>query len=100
MSSSGGIVYSVPPPQGIIPNSQAPYHATGLIVVICVFLPLAVVAVSIRTFTRSHIVGSFAVDDCKFDIPIVSCRILTKCLWVDVMIFALVISKHPLDRGA
>ncbi|CCD43540.1 hypothetical protein ACHAPC_008055 [Botrytis cinerea] len=63
MSSYDGIVYSIPPPPGITPNSQAPYHATGLVVVICVFVPLAIIAVSVRTFTRSRIVRIFAADD-------------------------------------
>ncbi|THV45868.1 hypothetical protein BGAL_0442g00050 [Botrytis galanthina] len=63
MSSYDGIVYSIPPPPGITPNSQAPYHAAGLVVVICVFVPLAIIAVSVRTFTRSRIVRIFAADD-------------------------------------
>ena len=72
MSATDGIVYSAPPPPGITPDSQAPYHAAGLVVVICVFLPLAVVAVAIRTFTRSQIIKLFAVDDCRFDVRIAS----------------------------
>ncbi|KAK6592039.1 integral membrane protein [Botrytis cinerea] len=42
---------------------DGPYHATGLVVVICVFVPLAIIAVSVRTFTRSRIVRIFAADD-------------------------------------
>ncbi|KAF7958143.1 hypothetical protein EAE96_003705 [Botrytis aclada] len=80
MSSSDGIVYSIPPPPGITPNSQAPYHAAGLVVVTCVFVPLAIMAVSVRTFTRSRIVRIFAADDYVMIFALLTSIALTGCI--------------------
>lgn len=70
MSEYNGVLYCAPPPHGVIPNFNNSYHATHLIVVIGVFLPVASIATIIRIFTRTRIVRQFAVDDCKLEIPV------------------------------
>lgn len=46
--------------------SNPPYTGTKFVVVNCVFLPLAVIGLVVRTWTRLFIVRSFCADDCKY----------------------------------
>jgi hypothetical protein len=65
MSEYNGVLYPVPPPQGLVPNPDAPYEATPVIAVACVFFPLAFITTCIRVYTRVFIVRQFVVDDCE-----------------------------------
>jgi hypothetical protein len=38
-------------------------HGNGVLIDILIFFPLAAILVSIRTFTRIHILKSFGIDD-------------------------------------
>ncbi|KFY47812.1 hypothetical protein V496_10434 [Pseudogymnoascus sp. VKM F-4515 (FW-2607)] len=63
MSLYDGVVFSAPPPEGVIPDANAPHNATALVVCIGVFLPLAIISTAIRIFTRVQVQGSVAIDD-------------------------------------
>lgn len=61
------IIPAMSPPPGKISNFVDPeYQGTKFIVVNCVFLPLAVLALAVRTWTRVCIVRNFQADDCMF----------------------------------
>lgn len=65
--ASNSITPALPPPPGQTSNFANPVSCgTKFIVVHCVFLPLAIVAVIVRTWTRLFIVRSFRVDDCTW----------------------------------
>lgn len=58
---------AMPPPKGTESNFiDPPYQGTKFLVVNCVFLPLAVIALAVRTWTRLFIVRNFRSDDCMF----------------------------------
>lgn len=60
------IVPALPPPAGQTSNFVDPvYIGTRFLVVNCVFLPLAVIALAVRTWTRLFVVRSFRTDDCE-----------------------------------
>lgn len=57
---------AMPPPPGKTSNfTDPPYIGTKFLVINCVFLPLAVIALAIRTWTRVVVVRSFRIDDCE-----------------------------------
>lgn len=86
MASS--IVPAMPPPAGQTSNFvDPPYIGTRFLVVNCVFLPLAVIALAVRTWTRLFIVRSFRFDDCEWMSRI---KGWPRWLVLDLMIFALV----------
>ena len=59
------ITPAMPPPPGKTSNFVNPeYQGTKFIVVNCIFLPMAVVALAVRTWTRVFIVRNFRSDDC------------------------------------
>ena len=59
------ITPAMPPPPGKRSNFVNPeYQGTKFIVVNCIFLPMAVVALAVRTWTRVFIVRNFRSDDC------------------------------------
>jgi hypothetical protein len=64
MSLYNGVLFSAPPPEGVIPDANAPHNATALVVCIGVFLPLAIISTAIRIFTRVRIQRNVAIDDC------------------------------------
>ncbi|KFY45090.1 hypothetical protein V494_01152 [Pseudogymnoascus sp. VKM F-4513 (FW-928)] len=63
MSLYDGVLFSAPPPEGVIPNANAPHDATALVACIGVFLPLAIISTAIRIFTRVRVQRSVAIDD-------------------------------------
>ncbi|KFY72933.1 hypothetical protein V499_06945 [Pseudogymnoascus sp. VKM F-103] len=63
MSLYEGVVFSAPPPEGVIPDAKAPHNATALVVCIGIFLPLAIISTAIRISTRDRIKGNVAIDD-------------------------------------
>lgn len=65
MSEYNGVVYSMAPPDGVIPNYENPYKATSLLVIVGIFLPLATVTMVIRMYTRAIISAKVAFDDCE-----------------------------------
>lgn len=61
------ITPAMAPPAGLTSNFVNPdYTGVKFIAVNCVFLPLAVIALGIRTWTRLFVVRSFRWDDCEF----------------------------------
>lgn len=52
-------------PDGLTPDYGRPYEATPLIVVTGIFLPLSVLTMGIRLYTRIIISSKVAFDDCK-----------------------------------
>lgn len=61
------------PPAGQTSNFVNPdYNGARFVAVNCIFLPLAVLALAVRTWTRLFVVRSFRVDDCEYP-PILSC---------------------------
>lgn len=69
------ITPAMPPPPGKTSNFVNPeYQGTKFIVVNCIFLPMAVVALVVRTWTRVFIVRNFRSDDCMFNLQMV-CRV-------------------------
>lgn len=65
MSMYQGVMYAAAPPPGVTPNPDEPHQATALVVVTGIFLPLAVISMAIRVYTRAIIVSKVAFDDCK-----------------------------------
>ncbi|KAJ5757809.1 uncharacterized protein N7511_006503, partial [Penicillium nucicola] len=62
--ASSSITPALPPPPGQVSNFVDPPSVGNKIVVInCIFLPLAVIALFVRTWTRVFIVRSFRADD-------------------------------------
>ncbi|KAJ5141768.1 hypothetical protein N7476_004369 [Penicillium atrosanguineum] len=62
--ASGTIVAAMAPPAGQTSNFvDPPYCGIKFLVVNCVFLPLAVVALGVRVWTRAFVVRSFRWDD-------------------------------------
>lgn len=64
--TGGFIEPAMPPPPGMTSNFIDPdYCGIRLLVVNCVFLPLAVISFAIRSWTRLFVVRSFRIDDCE-----------------------------------
>ncbi|KAJ5946837.1 hypothetical protein N7454_003676 [Penicillium verhagenii] len=62
--ASDSITPASPPPAGLTSNFVDPdYVGTKFLVVNCVFLPLAVIGLAVRTWTRLFVVRSFRADD-------------------------------------
>lgn len=58
---------AMPPPDGQKSNFINPtYQGDKFLIVNCVFLPLAVIALVVRIWTRIFIVRNFRSDDCMF----------------------------------
>lgn len=66
MSLYNGVLFSAPPPEGVIPDVNAPKDTAAIIVCISIFLSLAIISTAIRIFTRARIIGNVAADDCMF----------------------------------
>jgi hypothetical protein len=63
--ASGTVVPAMAPPAGQTSNFvDPPYCGIKFLVVNCVFLPLAVIALGVRTWTRAFVVRSVRWDDC------------------------------------
>lgn len=83
------IIPAMSPPAGQTSNFiDPPYIGTKFLVVNCVFLPIAAIALLIRTWTRLFIVRSFRWDDCESLVHIDDAILLTGR--PDFMIIALV----------
>ncbi|KAE8381272.1 hypothetical protein BDV26DRAFT_278858 [Aspergillus bertholletiae] len=64
MADNNTIIPAMPPPPGKVSNFiDPPYIGTKFLVVNCVFLPIACIALLVRTWTRLFIVRSFRWDD-------------------------------------
>ncbi|KAK8052513.1 hypothetical protein PG993_003898 [Apiospora rasikravindrae] len=63
MSMYQGVMYAAAPPPGVTPDPDEPHQATALVVVTGIFLPLAVISMAIRMYTRAAIVRKVAFDD-------------------------------------
>lgn len=64
--ASDTVIPAMAPPAGQASNFvDPPYTGTKLLVVNCVFLPLALIALGVRTWTRAFVVRSFRWDDCE-----------------------------------
>ncbi|KAK7955918.1 uncharacterized protein PG986_005140, partial [Apiospora aurea] len=63
MSMYQGVMYAAAPPPGVTPDPDEPHQATALVVVTGIFLPLAVISMAIRMYTRAAIVKKVAFDD-------------------------------------
>ena len=63
--SSSATVYAGTPPAGQESNPNAPFEATGLIVVIAIFVPLATILTCLRTYTRAVLAHGYGLDDGK-----------------------------------
>ena len=60
------IIPAMEPPPGQVSNFvDPPYSGAKFVVVNCVFLPIALIALAVRTWTRVVVVRSVAWDDCK-----------------------------------
>ena len=58
---------AMPPPPGVTSNFVNPEHNYNrFIVVNCIFLPIAVIAVCLRSYTRIAILRNFSADDCEW----------------------------------
>ncbi|OQD79502.1 hypothetical protein PENANT_c049G00090 [Penicillium antarcticum] len=76
--ASSPITPAMPPPAGQTSNFvDPPYIGTKFLVVNCVFLPLAAVALFVRTWTRLFIVRSFGSDDYLMIIALLLSCVLT-----------------------
>lgn len=66
MTNSSSITPAMAPPAGMVSNFVDP-PSCGLkfLVVNCVFLPLAVIALVVRMWTRIYLVRSVSYDDCR-----------------------------------
>ncbi|KAJ1715169.1 hypothetical protein NYO67_2714 [Aspergillus flavus] len=85
------IIPAMSPPAGQTSNFiDPPYIGTKFLVVNCVFLPIAAIALLIRTWTRLFIVRSFRWDDCASLVHIDDAILLTER--PDFMIIALILS--------
>lgn len=63
------IIPAMAPPAGQTSNFvDPPYTGTKFLVVNCVFLPLAFIALGVRTWTRAFVVRSFRWDDCESEL--------------------------------
>ncbi|KAK8128726.1 hypothetical protein PG984_009834 [Apiospora sp. TS-2023a] len=63
MSVYQGVVYAAAPPKGITPNPDETHQANTLVVITGVFMPLAVITMAIRFYTRGFIIKKIAFDD-------------------------------------
>ncbi|OBT67846.1 hypothetical protein VE03_02516 [Pseudogymnoascus sp. 23342-1-I1] len=63
MSLYDGILFTAPPPEGVIPDANAHHDATAIVVCTGVFLSLAIISTAIRIFTRVRVQGNAAIDD-------------------------------------
>ena len=68
MSEYNGVLYAAPAPRGIIPNFDNPHNAGGLIVAMCVLMPLAVVLTALRAYTRGYMTNQHGWDDAVMDV--------------------------------
>jgi hypothetical protein len=60
---------AMPPPPGQTSNFvNPPYTGTKFVVVNSIFLPLAIIGLAVRTWTRVFIVRSFRYDDCEWGV--------------------------------
>lgn len=85
------LVPAMPPPAGQTSNFVNPeYQGTKFLVVNCVFLPMAVIALAVRTWTRIFIVRNFRSDDCTSPWNLYKRR--TDANVTDLMIIALMLS--------
>jgi hypothetical protein len=65
--ASNTIIPAGSPPVGQTSNFVNPPYIGGKFVAVnCIFLPLAVIALGIRTWTRLFVVRSFRWDDCEY----------------------------------
>ncbi|KAI9672493.1 MAG: hypothetical protein M1817_003259 [Caeruleum heppii] len=63
-SQMPSLLGTIPPPPGVTPNYENPESiADRVIVVNAVFLPLAIIFVILRSFTRIHLTHGFGMDD-------------------------------------
>ncbi|CAG8376068.1 unnamed protein product [Penicillium salamii] len=96
MASS--ITPAMPPPAGLTSNFVDPPHkSTPFLIVNCVFLPLAVLGLAIRTWTRLYIVRSFRSDDYFMIIALLLSCVLTG-VTLDMLNWGL--GKHMWDVPA
>ncbi|KAK9417635.1 hypothetical protein SUNI508_01392 [Seiridium unicorne] len=94
MSLYNGILYAMAPPDGVTPNNENPYEATSLIAITGVFLPLSVITMVIRLYTRAIISGKVAFDDILMAIAMVL-NIVMVALVLDMLNYGL--GKHMWD---
>lgn len=67
--ASDTIIPAMPPPAGQTSNFVNPEYIGGKFVAVnCTFLPLAVLALGVRTWTRLFVVRSFRWDDCEYEL--------------------------------
>ncbi len=60
-------VPAAPPPPGVVSDFvDPPYIGTSFVIINTVFMILAILAVTVRIYTRVVIVRGFGVDDCGF----------------------------------
>lgn len=99
---------AMPPPGNQKSNFiDPPYQGTKFLVVNCVFLPLAVIALAVRTWTRVFLVRNFRSDDCMFTclpftLPTLSMlygrvRLTEKDLMIIALILSIVMTAVTLD---
>lgn len=75
------IIPVMSPPAGQTSNFVNPdYIGVRFVAVNCVFLPLAILALGVRTWTRLFVVRSFRVDDCEYQPTLACVGSITK-LW-------------------
>jgi hypothetical protein len=64
----------MPPPLGETSDFiNPPYCGTKFLVINCVFLPIAIISLVVRSWTRLFVVRSFRVDDCETSSAEYSC---------------------------
>ncbi|KAJ5279283.1 hypothetical protein N7478_004655 [Penicillium angulare] len=72
------IVPALPPPAGQTSNFVNPdYNGTKFLVVNCIFLPLAIIGLGVRIWTRLFVVRSFRADDYLMVLALLSSCVLT-----------------------
>lgn len=71
MSEYNGVLYAAPAPEGVVPNFNNPHNADGLVVAICVLMPMAVVLTGLRAYTRAHMTQQHGWDDAVMEIATV-----------------------------
>ncbi|PYI00525.1 hypothetical protein BO78DRAFT_438518 [Aspergillus sclerotiicarbonarius CBS 121057] len=92
---NGTVIPAVAPPPGLTSNFVDPPHCgTKFIVVNCVFLPLAVLALGVRTWTRLFVVRSVSWDDYLMILAVILSAVLS-AVTLDMLNYGL--GRHMWD---
>ena len=69
---------AAPPPPGIVPDLKHPQiHDPGLLISNVLYLSFTSLAVTLRVFTKVHVMRQMKVEDCKLSLPLYKDTMLT-----------------------